>query len=71
VPGGSHKKEKGFVVTLRPLPNVDAVKALRWVLKSALRKHGLRCTDVRVEHSPIKGGELNSEVHSFFPLKET
>jgi hypothetical protein len=52
VPGakthGSHQKEKGYVVTLRPLPNVDAVKALRWVLKSALRKHGLRCTDVQL-----------------------
>jgi hypothetical protein len=34
-------------VTLRPLPNVDGIKALRWVLKSALRKHGLKCIDVR------------------------
>jgi hypothetical protein len=34
------------VVTFQPLPNVDAIKALRWVLKSALRKHGLKCTDL-------------------------
>jgi hypothetical protein len=38
-----------YILELTPLPGVDGVKALRWVLKSALRKHGLRCTDLRAE----------------------
>jgi hypothetical protein len=35
-----------FVLTLRPLPGVDAIRALRWVLKGLLRQHGLRCVDL-------------------------
>jgi hypothetical protein len=34
------------VLTLQPLPNVDGVKALRWVLKRMLRHYGLKCTDL-------------------------
>jgi hypothetical protein len=39
-----------FVVTLRPLPNVDPVRALRAALKALLRRYGLRAT--RVELAP-------------------
>lgn len=36
-----------YVVTLRPLPDVDVIKALRALLKRALRSYGLKCTSVR------------------------
>jgi hypothetical protein len=35
------------VLTLRPLPGNDGARALRSLLKIALRKHGLRCTEIR------------------------
>jgi hypothetical protein len=38
-----------FIVKLRPLPSVDAIKALRRGLKYLLRKCGLRCTEIREE----------------------
>jgi hypothetical protein len=47
-----YQKERegaAFTVTLVPEPGVDGIKALRWVLKSALRRHGLRCTDIHAE----------------------
>jgi len=31
-----------FSVVFQALPGVDAIKALRFVLKAALRQHGLR-----------------------------
>jgi hypothetical protein len=34
-----------FVLTLRPLPGVDPIRSLRWVLKGLLRQHGMRCVD--------------------------
>jgi hypothetical protein len=40
------KKGRRFVVTLVPLPNVDPIKALRWTLKSLLRRHGMKCVDL-------------------------
>jgi hypothetical protein len=36
-------------MTLEPLPNVDAVRAMRWILKAVLRQHGMRCTNLREE----------------------
>ena len=36
-----------FVLTLRPLPGVDPIRSLRWVLKGLLRRHGMRCIDLR------------------------
>jgi hypothetical protein len=36
-----------FTVTLRPLPGCDGVRALRALLKRALRTYGLKCTDIR------------------------
>jgi hypothetical protein len=38
-----------FVLTLQPLPGVDPVKALRWILKTVLRRHGMRCVNVHEE----------------------
>jgi hypothetical protein len=40
---------QGYTVTLVPEPGVDGIKALRWTLKTALRRDGLKCTDVRRE----------------------
>jgi len=34
-------------MTLEPLPPVDAIRSLRWVLKGLLRQHGMRCISVR------------------------
>jgi hypothetical protein len=35
-------------MTLQPLPGIDGIRALRWVLTGLLRQHGMRClSDVR------------------------
>jgi hypothetical protein len=36
-----------FVLTLQPLPDVDAIRMLRWALKGLMGQHGLRCVDLR------------------------
>jgi hypothetical protein len=36
-----------FVIHLRPMPGVDGIHALRHLLKTSLRKYGLRCVLVR------------------------
>ena len=36
-----------FVMTLRPLPDVDPIRSLRFVLKGLLRQYGMRCVDLR------------------------
>jgi hypothetical protein len=36
-----------FVLRLTPLAGVDAIRALRALLKTALRRFGLRCVSVR------------------------
>jgi hypothetical protein len=38
-------------MTLEPLPGVDGIRAMRWVLKGLLRQHGMRCVDLRKEVS--------------------
>jgi hypothetical protein len=50
--GVSDKRSSGpvFVIKLRPLPHVvDPIKALRGLLKTALRRFGLQCTEVQEE----------------------
>ena len=37
------------MLTLQPLPNVDPIRALRWILKTVLRQHGMRCISVHEE----------------------
>ena len=34
-------------MTLQPLPGVDGIRALRWVLTGLLRQHGMPLSDVR------------------------
>jgi hypothetical protein len=43
-----------FTLVLRPEPDVaDPVRALRALLKFALRRHGLRCTSAREEKEQL------------------
>jgi hypothetical protein len=46
----SRQQRSTFVVMLRPLPGVDGIKALRFVLKRLLRQHGLRCVALHETH---------------------
>jgi hypothetical protein len=34
-------------MTLEPLPGVDPIRALRWILKTVLRQYGMRCVAIR------------------------
>jgi hypothetical protein len=38
-----------YVLTLRPKSGVNAIRALRWVLKRLLRQCGMQCVNVREE----------------------
>jgi hypothetical protein len=38
---------RGYVLTLVPEPGTDAIRSLRWALKGLLRRHHLRCVDLR------------------------
>ena len=38
-------------MTLEPLPRVDAIRSLRWILKAVLRQHGMRCVNLRQEET--------------------
>ncbi len=37
-----------YLIRLRPLPNVDAIRALRAALKVLLRRFGLKAIEVRI-----------------------
>jgi hypothetical protein len=37
------------MLRLQALPGRDPIRALRWLLKRALRQHGLRCLEAREE----------------------
>lgn len=39
-----------YVLTLKPLPGADAIRALRWALKRMLRRYGLRCIAIAERH---------------------
>ena len=43
-----------FVARFRALPDVDAVRSLRLVLKGALRLHGLQCLSCEEETNHAK-----------------
>jgi hypothetical protein len=46
----NEQKPTKYVVTLQPLANVtDPIKALRALLKRALRSYGLKCISLREE----------------------
>jgi hypothetical protein len=36
-----------YLLVIRPLPGVDPIRNLRWVLKGLLRQWGFQCTDIR------------------------
>jgi hypothetical protein len=36
-----------FVLMLEPLPGVDAIRALRFILKHVVRQHGMRAISIR------------------------
>jgi hypothetical protein len=71
-----------FVLTLVALPGVDAIKALRWVLKQLLRQHGFRCislhehpnndrrSSARWQTGPLCCGEFPSARHGTVKPKE-
>ena len=41
------EEQRTFQITLRNQPGVDAIRALRALLKRALRSYGLKCLDAR------------------------
>ena len=45
-----------FVITLQPKPGTDGIRSLRWLLKIALRRFGLRCLDVSPVNDSRQGG---------------
>ena len=59
------KAASRFVLTLQPLPGVDAIRSLRWVLKGLLRQHGMRCVDLREE----KPSECGTGFQSLEPVR--
>src|SRR5262249_27149196 len=46
-PNTRHKPTRAFVLHLIPEPGVDAIKAFRSLLKTALRRYGLRAVHVQ------------------------
>jgi hypothetical protein len=40
------------MTTLQPLPGVDAIKSLHWILKAMLRQHGMKCVNLREDKEP-------------------
>jgi hypothetical protein len=50
-----------YVVRLQAQPGIDAVKALRWILKISLRPFGLKCVGIAKE--PEGDGEGGAPNH--------
>jgi hypothetical protein len=44
-------KRARYVLTLEPLPGVNPIRALRWALKTLLRRFGLRCVRIARDDS--------------------
>jgi hypothetical protein len=44
-----------YTITLRPEPGTDGLRAVRGLLKLALRAFGLRC--VRITHDDVETGK--------------
>jgi hypothetical protein len=45
--------QHSFVLTLRPLPDCrDPMRQVHWLLKRALRDHGLRCVSAEIRPPP-------------------
>ena len=41
------QRERIFMLTLVAKPGSDPIRAIRWLLKVALRRFGLRCSNMR------------------------
>jgi hypothetical protein len=51
------QKRQSYTLTLVPTPAcADPIRALRWILKGALRAHHMRCTDIRETETTEGGG---------------
>jgi hypothetical protein len=59
---------KIFLITLRAADDASAVRALRWLLKTAWRRFGLRAVDVREDVAP---GEMTIERETFKRRRDT
>jgi len=53
-----------FVARFRALPDVDAVRSLRLMLKGALRLHGLQCLSIEEEPNNAPTETSNSDHHA-------
>jgi hypothetical protein len=42
------------IVRLRPLPNVDGIRAIRAALKTLLRQFGLKCLSIEIETANLE-----------------
>jgi hypothetical protein len=58
---GKRSSAPRYTLTVEPLPNIDGIKALRWTLKSMLRRHGLKCVAVS-EGEGHKPGKHEREI---------
>ena len=41
------ERDRIFMLTLVAKPGTDPIRAIRWLLKTALRRFQLRCTNMR------------------------
>jgi hypothetical protein len=41
------ERDRIFMLTLVARPGSDPIRAIRWLLKMALRRFGLRCSNMR------------------------
>jgi hypothetical protein len=50
-----------YVLRLRAAPGIDAIKTLRALLKTALRRDGLQCLEIREEPTPPAADETTEK----------
>ena len=61
----TRQQPRTFVLTLEARPGSDAIRALRGALKVLLRRHQLRCTDIREELAELGGKPPKGECHDY------
>jgi hypothetical protein len=49
-----------ITITLRPEPRVDALAAVRALLKLAIRRFGLRCTGIEITNATPAGDDAGA-----------
>ena len=65
----STNRRPRFVITFTPGPGVDAIRSLRWLLKSAKRRFGLIVTDA-YEDRPVLLPIRNQVADDFRELRD-